>query len=283
MEDDDWEPLGEADMKLIQARRERSDKISKLMGDYLLKGYKMLATTCPECGTILLQTRQGQNYCVACSELNSDVGKDDPVLSESAALSMARELELASAAAAPASATAKATTGTASGDEPSLPPNSVPTVTPLNLGGRPVNSARSRPNTSRSDLDQPNSAESCHTLSMTSIDVQCWPANASDVRSKKSAPSSARSLSDIKVEPNHLGADGDSGLGSLSLADQAVKDANGLLTAGSQSPFIQTLVDKVQWASQELKKTHSVEYSIQLCQLIKTASEAVVAVRTARI
>ena len=36
-------------MKLIEARRERSDKISKLMGDYLLKGYKMLGVTCPAC------------------------------------------------------------------------------------------------------------------------------------------------------------------------------------------------------------------------------------------
>lgn len=36
-------------MKVIQARRERQDKISKLMGDYLLKGYKMLGETCGQC------------------------------------------------------------------------------------------------------------------------------------------------------------------------------------------------------------------------------------------
>ena len=30
-------------------RRERSDTISKLLGDYLLKGYKMLGSTCGEC------------------------------------------------------------------------------------------------------------------------------------------------------------------------------------------------------------------------------------------
>lgn len=37
-------------MKVIQARRERQDKISKLMGDYLLKGYKMLGECCDVCG-----------------------------------------------------------------------------------------------------------------------------------------------------------------------------------------------------------------------------------------
>ena len=36
-EDDDWTPPSEAEMKVLTAKRERSDKISKLMGDYLLK------------------------------------------------------------------------------------------------------------------------------------------------------------------------------------------------------------------------------------------------------
>ena len=44
-------------MKVIQAKRERSDKISKLMGDYLLKGYKMLATSCQVCFTVELQAK----------------------------------------------------------------------------------------------------------------------------------------------------------------------------------------------------------------------------------
>ena len=33
----------------MQAKRERQDKISKIMGDYLLKGYTMLGTVCHEC------------------------------------------------------------------------------------------------------------------------------------------------------------------------------------------------------------------------------------------
>ena len=74
--------------KVLAARRERSDKISKLMGDYMLKvwlktlhqhflynlilsnqGYRMLATLCPLCECVELQDRQGVKYCVACQEV----------------------------------------------------------------------------------------------------------------------------------------------------------------------------------------------------------------------
>ena len=37
----EWVPPSEAEQKVLNARRERSDKISKRMGDYLLKGYKI--------------------------------------------------------------------------------------------------------------------------------------------------------------------------------------------------------------------------------------------------
>lgn len=89
--EDDWEPLSEAEMKVAQAKQERSNKISKLMGDYLLKGYKMLASSCEECGCILLQDKQSNNYCVACSELEAEGSKDDPAVSQVAALSKIRE------------------------------------------------------------------------------------------------------------------------------------------------------------------------------------------------
>ncbi|KAM3869584.1 protein ZNRD2 [Diretmus argenteus] len=84
-------------MKVIQARRERQDKISKLMGDYLLKGYRMLGECCELCGTILLQDKQQKNYCVSCQELDSDVDKDNPALNAQAALSQVRERQLAAA------------------------------------------------------------------------------------------------------------------------------------------------------------------------------------------
>ncbi|XP_067877846.1 protein ZNRD2 isoform X2 [Heterodontus francisci] len=84
-------PPSEAEMKVIEARRERQDKITKLMGDYLLKGYRMLADCCQECGTVLLQDKKQKNYCVACQELDSDVDKDNPALNPQAALSQVRE------------------------------------------------------------------------------------------------------------------------------------------------------------------------------------------------
>lgn len=48
-DDDEWCPPTEAETKVFQARRERQDRISKLLGEYLLKGYKMLGTSCSYC------------------------------------------------------------------------------------------------------------------------------------------------------------------------------------------------------------------------------------------
>ena len=84
--EDEWTPPSEAEMKVIQAKRERSDKISKVMGDYLLKGYKMLATSCRICYTVELQDKQGGKFCVACQEVDChETSKDDPALSQQAA------------------------------------------------------------------------------------------------------------------------------------------------------------------------------------------------------
>ena len=85
-DEDDWTPPTEAELKVLAAKRERSDKISKRMGDYLLKGYKMLATSCPVCQTIQLQDKQDQLYCIACQEIDChETSKDNPVLSAEAA------------------------------------------------------------------------------------------------------------------------------------------------------------------------------------------------------
>ncbi|CAH8648042.1 unnamed protein product [Heterobilharzia americana] len=46
-----------------ELKRRRSDKISNLMGRYLLKGWRMLNVSCPECETILFQQPSGQYYC----------------------------------------------------------------------------------------------------------------------------------------------------------------------------------------------------------------------------
>jgi len=85
-EDEEWTPPTEAEMKVLQAKRERSDKISKIMGDYLLKGYRMLATSCPICSNIELQDRSGNKYCVACQEVDcQETSKDNPAISQQAA------------------------------------------------------------------------------------------------------------------------------------------------------------------------------------------------------
>ena len=72
-------------------RREREDRISSLMGEYLLKGYKMLGSTCSDCDvrsllsvyvrpksphniqTILMQDKHGTNYCIGCKEVDSQL------------------------------------------------------------------------------------------------------------------------------------------------------------------------------------------------------------------
>ncbi|XP_076099654.1 uncharacterized protein LOC143069087 isoform X1 [Mytilus galloprovincialis] len=78
LEDYEWQPPTDAERKVIQARRERSDKISSIMGEYLLKGYKMLGSTCQFCETILLETPIGEKYCIACKELDEDTQENIP-------------------------------------------------------------------------------------------------------------------------------------------------------------------------------------------------------------
>ena len=60
-DNDDWAPPTDAELKVIAARRERQDKVSKLLGEYLLKGYKMLGTTCPACEVRIL-TYQNRRF-----------------------------------------------------------------------------------------------------------------------------------------------------------------------------------------------------------------------------
>jgi uncharacterized Zn finger protein (UPF0148 family) len=121
--DNDWKPPTEAEQKVLMARRERSDKISKRMAQYLLKGksnfidnnkrcsydgshlwtgfnirkkiifkfnlflgHKMLATTCQVCDTIELQDKQEKIFCIACTEIDCQENvKDNPALSTTAA------------------------------------------------------------------------------------------------------------------------------------------------------------------------------------------------------
>ncbi|XP_074874457.1 protein ZNRD2 isoform X1 [Buteo buteo] len=56
----------------LEARRGRQERVSRAMGQLLLRGYRMLGRCCPHCGTILLQDKQQQLYCVTCQELDCD-------------------------------------------------------------------------------------------------------------------------------------------------------------------------------------------------------------------
>ena len=57
---------------VLEEGRQRSDKISRLMGAYLLKRYRMLSETCYVCKNILLQSPQGVKYCVNCEEIEKE-------------------------------------------------------------------------------------------------------------------------------------------------------------------------------------------------------------------
>ncbi|XP_032939374.1 protein ZNRD2 [Catharus ustulatus] len=51
-----------------EARRERMDRASRAMGGLLLRGYRMLGSSCPKCGTILLQDKEQRLLCVTCQD-----------------------------------------------------------------------------------------------------------------------------------------------------------------------------------------------------------------------
>ncbi|XP_032872807.1 protein ZNRD2 [Amblyraja radiata] len=178
-------------MKVLEARRERQDKISKLMGDYLLKGYRMLADSCVECGTVLLQDKKQKDYCVACQELNSDVDKDNPALNPQAALTLVRERQ-------------RLYNG-----EPEHPFSLCPQDLSLGTAGVPPPAARSHP------LPSPHLPEEAAAAS--------WPTPA---------------------------------------------------LAGTQGQAERAVMRKMAWASGELERAASVEYSAQLCGLIRSCAES---------
>lgn len=61
----------------------------------------------------------------------------------------------------------------------------------------------------------------------------------------------------------------------------ATVTSSGILNQSGQNSLnlnfgdtIETLCQKINWASEELKKSSSVEYSVNLCQLIKSSADA---------
>lgn len=130
-------------------------------------------------------------------------------------------------------------------------------------------------------------------LSMSSIDVQSYTATSSKTSPQQNpAPSSSPSQTAAFTTSVTV----DSGISSLSTppttarqerlsslkVTQVMGDHFGI-GSGEDSVHIKRLIEKIDWSSQELQGTHSVEYSLHLCQLIKVAGEAIVALRNARV
>ena len=57
-----------------EKQKSKSDDVAHIMGQYLLKGYKMLADTCPQCDCILMEDKQKKLICIGC-ELSGNTQK----------------------------------------------------------------------------------------------------------------------------------------------------------------------------------------------------------------
>ena len=60
--DNEWKPPTEAEKKVLLAKRERSDKISKRMAEYLLKGKNYLGF---QCNLLVIPSTFNFFFCVA--------------------------------------------------------------------------------------------------------------------------------------------------------------------------------------------------------------------------
>lgn len=263
--DDDWKPPTEEEMKLIEARRARSDQISKLMSSYLLKGYKMLGSECSICGTILLQDRSGVKHCIACEELQCDTEKDNPALQPPGGPAQSIKEEIRASTAAQANTLAASAT--------SSPRRSGAHISRTN-------------NDSHQLLTTPRvNGVGEDFLSMSSIDVHCWPANVMDLGGTQGAggdlaKSSKTSPRTGGLPSTHCGA-----------ANTVLDKAQDVSSSVHQPPpstqditsCISVLQAKICWASQTLEQNNCVNSSTELCKLITAAAEAIVAVRKASI
>lgn len=68
----------------------------------------------------------------------------------------------------------------------------------------------------------------------------------------------------------------------LSSSMTAVRVApGGVSGSGDSQRYVGELVEQLDWAMQELQKSQTVEYSIQLCQLVKSCADAISSVKSA--
>jgi len=252
-DDEEWQPPTESQMKVLAAKRERSDKISKLMGDYLLKGYKMLATTCRVCCTIELQDRQAQIYCVACMEVDChETSKDNPALSSQAA-------DQAIAESAFVTITDNSTP--ASQNDNSHPASrSLQDTTSDNRSSQGASSNRlSREPPDVVLLSSPP----------PSLPLNEQPNRFPDVRvvRQQQEPSLVRRLA--SDQPRTLA----SGPSTSRPQDDGLRE--------SLETSLSTVVEKLCWASRQLGDTENIDQSLKLVTLVKQCADTVVSLRTA--
>ncbi|KAL5009295.1 hypothetical protein ScPMuIL_014876 [Solemya velum] len=233
--DFDWPCPTEAERKLIQARRERNDRISKIMGDYLLKGYTMLGTTCEECQTILLRNKMGKNYCISCSELDSDTDKDDPVVSQEAALSQVRESELSS--------------------KLSFESNPHGTMDAFSSNQNVDKAFSSNQNV---DMDKMKTAR---VASINTCAAKSGFSSHSDIKRIKTVSSSEEDTPFLSASvPTFVSRQ----VGEVQADSQM-----------DMTETLSVLCSKIHWATEELRTTASPDYNIVLCRLIKHAADAI--------
>lgn len=245
MEDYEWKPPSEAELKVLEARRERMDKISSIMGDYLLKGYKMLSDVCDVCSTILLEDRQRRAYCIACSEVDTmENVKDNPVLSDVAAQRLVEERQASSELNAPSQSTLSEEIHHDSAPPPPLVPRRATTV---------ISSSASVPTAVKNVTPyilMPHDSDLCATQQML--------ANASMPPDSGICASQQQMLENASMP-----------------ADSTQRDQDVVAA-------MQAVQGKMAWATRELKMCSSVELSIQMCNLIKTCAEAITALNDIR-
>ncbi|GFS02841.1 sjoegren syndrome/scleroderma autoantigen 1 [Elysia marginata] len=256
--DDDWKPPTAEEMKLIEACRARSDQISKLMSSYLLKGYKMLGSQCTICATILLQDRSGVKHCVACEELQCDTEKDNPALRPPGAPSQSIKDEIRASTAASQTNILAASASSS-----------------RRRAGTHSSRTNNDPHHLRAAPEEDGATAEC--LSMSSIDVHCWPATMVDLGGARDAGGDHAKANKTSPRPST----NSDAAGAAPFPTQGLPVAQPLPSTQDIASCVSVLQAKICWASQALEQNKCVDSSTELCKLIKAAAEAIVAVRKA--
>jgi len=74
----DYGDLGDDFEDYYAKRLEHVDRASSAIGEYLLKGWTMLATSCPTCGSPMMSLRGGTETCVVCKAMQKNKPEPKP-------------------------------------------------------------------------------------------------------------------------------------------------------------------------------------------------------------